>query len=261
MSLRASWVLRFAAFRNVFFWKPPWCWPQTCYPRVTLDINEAFIVPRTSKNLLSFASHRLSNSCRGLRLVSNPTLTLTAVLFFNLLAVNSLNGEWVATMWLAGQIFTVTRCSSENGFQLLLTLKTLAYLQSTILKITSSCPARCHPLVLFPFPSPVMPLLDPYCSVPEKWFSPHMWPLPTCHQAGNIPYQAWHAQLGFLCLRVTCYADLHVTHCVWVEQVWLQRACCRRQGPEWPREYPRHLHGRGAPVWSVASAAQTHTSL
>lgn len=111
------------------------------------------------------------------------------------------------------------------------------------------------------FLSPVIPL--PPLSL-GYWeivkLSQHVLPLHPCRHVGNIPYQTWRAQLGFLCACATCNADFHVTLHVWVEQVWLQRACWRRRGPELPREYPRHQHGCGDPVWSAASAARTHTN-
>lgn len=60
--------------------------------------------------------------------------------------------------------------------------------------------------------------------------SPHVHPLYTCHLRAIYFISCDARSWVFLCVCATRCSSLHVTHCVWVEQVRLQRACCSTRG-------------------------------
>lgn len=99
---------------KTFFCKPPSCSPLTCYSRLTPEINEAFFHTENhrSPDSVSCRGSPLAKAWRWLRRADNPRLLLTPVPFLQpfcfLLwtSTRCLQHSWVATMWLADQIFS-----------------------------------------------------------------------------------------------------------------------------------------------------------
>lgn len=126
----------------------------------------------------------------------------------------------------------------------------------------------CYPTVLFSPFCHLQELPHPHCYFPVPGISrekvkssPHVHPLHTCH-LGAIYLIRRDAHSWVVCASV----QQAVPSCTWLivcrwSRCDFKERVAEKGGPEWSREYPRHLHGGVATVWSVASAARTHTSV